>query len=159
MTGKVIIDGWNICWKIPELAVLLNRDLSMVRKKLDILLQTYFRNRKITWQVIYDGQPGISPVASHDKKAHVRFSKKPQSADSLILNFLRKQKKAGEWTVISSDRELTGKASQLGARIQSAEDFINRMQTNRRTKQSGLKEEPSLSADEMEFWKKQFGQG
>ena len=57
----------------------------------------------------------------------VRFARRPQTADDLIVAFLRKSPQPGQHAVVTNDRELGGRARQLGASVMSAHDFAAKM--------------------------------
>lgn len=154
MTNKIIIDAWNVCWKIPDIAQIITEDLALARQKFNILIKNYFTNKSTIYKIIYDGQPGIINSYDNDK---IQFSKNPQSADQKIITFLKVQKKPDLWTIISSDRELAGRAKNLGVNAISSEDFISKLIKKKiNYKDSPQKSNPNLSRDEINDWLKIF---
>jgi predicted RNA-binding protein with PIN domain len=157
MTNKIIIDAWNVCWKIPEIAEYIPDNLSLARKKFNLIIKNYFFNKKSVYKIIYDGQPGIIGSKHELKGQDIQFSRNPQSADQKILSFLKFQKNPSLWTVISSDRELTGRAKNAGVNVVSSEQFISKLQ---KTKVSSIvnskKENPNLSKNEINDWLELF---
>jgi predicted nucleic acid-binding protein len=157
MTNKIIIDAWNVCWKIPEIAELIPDNLSLARKKFNLIIKSYFHNKKSVYKIIYDGQPGIISSKHEFKNQDIQFSRNPQSADQKILSFLKIQKNSSLWTLISSDRELTGRAKNAGVKIVSSQQFISKLQ---KTKVSSIvnskKENPNLSKNEINDWLELF---
>ena len=153
MTNKIIIDGWNVCWKIPEISEYIPDNLPMARKKLNIAVSNYFSNKKSVYKIIYDGQPGIVQSNVEFRNQQIQFSKKPQNADQKILTFLKLQKNPTKWTVITSDRELSGRAKNLGALIVSSEEFIQKINKKRKNIiDDSKKNNPNLSKDEIKNW-------
>jgi hypothetical protein len=57
MTNKIIIDGWNVCWKIPEIAELIPNHLERARNRLNTLIKIFFQGKKVEYKIFYDGQP------------------------------------------------------------------------------------------------------
>ena len=47
MTNKIIIDAWNVCWKIPDIASLIPDNLQNARKKFNQLVKNYLINKNI----------------------------------------------------------------------------------------------------------------
>ena len=153
MTNKIIIDGWNVCWKIPEIAEIIPTNLSLARQKFNALIKNYFQKKSSIYKIIYDGQPGIISSKYELRGQDIQFSKNPQSADQKILNFLKIQKKPSLWTIISSDRELTGRAKNTGVNVISSEQFISKLMKGKNNEVvDPKKENPNLSKNEINDW-------
>ena len=153
MTSKIIIDGWNVCWKIPEIAQLIPDKLTIARQRFNSLVKIYFQKKSSISKIVYDGQPGIISSKGELKGQDIQFSKNPQNADQKIIAFLKRQNNPALWTVISSDRELTGRAKNLGASSLSSEQFITKLMKGRTSEISNPKKEnPNLSKNEINDW-------
>jgi len=153
MTNKIIIDGWNVCWKIPQIAQLIPDQLETARNNLNNLVKNYYQLKKVQYKIIYDGQPGMVQNEFIHKHGEIRFSKNPQKADHLIINFLKKQKNASSWTVVTSDSELSFKARNLNASVLSSETFINKIvQKGKIDREVSVKQNPNLSQNEIDLW-------
>ena len=157
MTDKIIIDGWNLAWKIPHIAAEIPGNLERARVQLNLLLKNYFQERKTQFKVIYDGKRGIVQQSGYDRSVDTRFSRDPEKADQLIVKFIHRQKKPAQWTVITSDRELAGRIKGLGAQVVDADVFLEKI-LNRvpQQKESSSKMEPNLDSRELEFWLRTF---
>jgi predicted RNA-binding protein with PIN domain len=157
MTDQLLIDGWNVCWKIPEIASCIPDRLREARHKFSLLIKIALTNKKVSYQIIYDGQPGMATGHTARKESHIRFSKNPEKADHLIISFLQKQQKPGKWTVITSDRELARKAKALEAQVLASDDFIAYLQKNKNQQRDRAdKDTPVLSHQEIEYWLQKF---
>ena len=156
MRNHIIIDGWNVCWKIPELAELIPADLESVRIRFNRLVAGYFAGKKVIYRIVYDGQP--KTFAGHDRLSEkVIFSQNPEKADDLIIRHLKKQKNKKSWTVVTSDKRLSLQAKDLGAQSVSAEDFIKRLQFKKPGKfENDQKLNPKIDEDEITYWMDQF---
>jgi len=153
MTNKIIIDAWNIIWKIPEISKLIPNDLAQARTKFNLLVKNFFQNKKSVYKIIYDGQPGIISSKYEFKGQDIQFSKNPESADQKILSFLKNQKNPSQWTIISSDRELSGRAKNIGVMVISSEEFIIKLKKNRiHFDGDSKKNNPNLSKNEINDW-------
>lgn len=153
MTNKIIIDAWNVCWKIPEIASLIPDNLEQARRQFNQLLKIYFHGKSVKYKIIYDGQPGIFSSNAEFRGQDIHFSKNPESADQKIINFISSQQKAAQWTVITSDRDLANKVRNHGTKVISAENFIKKI--NKRIPEPPLnpkKENPNISRDEIDYW-------
>lgn len=157
MTNKIIIDAWNVIWKIPEISMLIPNDLALARTKFNLLIKNYFQNKKTVYKIIYDGQPGIISSKYEFKGQDIQFSKNPESADQKILSFLKNQKNPSQWTIISSDRELSGRAKNIGVMVISSEEFIIKLKKNRiQFAGNSKKDNPNLSKNEINDWLELF---
>lgn len=112
-----IIDGYNLGHKLPNAAVHLKR--GETDKAIQIIL-SYIRSAlpsggKII--VVFDGKKGYFPDQPHPSGFTVKFSRKPQTADDIIRNFIRNQSHPKNWTVISSDNEIIYTAQDMGAKV------------------------------------------
>jgi len=157
MTNQIIIDAWNVIWKIPEISELIPDDLAQARTKFNIAIKIYFQNKKSVYKIIYDGQPGIISSKNEFKGQDIQFSKNPQSADQKILSVLRLQKNPSQWTIVSSDRELSGRAKSLGVKVISSEEFILKLRKSRiQINEDSKKNNPNLSKNEINDWLELF---
>ena len=156
MTNKIIIDAWNVIWKIPSLSSLIPEKLEQVRSKFNMIIKNYYYSKNVDYKIIYDGQPLIY-LQDQKQDPKVSFSRNPEKADDVILKFLKKQSSPGHWTVITSDRHLSHQAKNIGAQILSTESFIARLNksvTERRT--SGAKADPQVKKEDISYWLDKF---
>ena len=157
MTNKIIIDGWNLAWKIPRIAAEIPGNIERARVQLNILLKNYFQGRNTQFKVIYDGKPGIVQQRGYDRSVDTRFSQDPEEADQLIVRYIRRQKRPGQWTVITSDRELSGRITGLGAQVVDAALFLEKILSREQDQgESSAKTEPNLDPQELEYWLRTF---
>jgi len=157
MTNKIVIDAWNVIWKMPSLSSLIPGNLEQVRSKFNSIIKNYYYNKNVTYRIIYDGQPHI---LSHDQKQdpHVSFSSNPEKADDVIISFLNKQSDPKQWTVITSDRYLSHRARNVGAQISTTESFIARIQKTIKNRQtSDNHENPQIKKEDISYWLDKFG--
>ncbi len=156
MTDHLIIDAWNVCWKIPEIACDIPDRSRAARQKFNSLVKNSLADKKVIYRIVYDGQADILAEESV-KNPHILFSKHPVKADQLIISFLHKQHKPQQWTVVTSDRELAHKARAQDARVISSDDFISRLRKHeqRPADQSG-KNDALLSRQEIDYWLQKF---
>jgi len=151
-----IIDGHNLIPEIPGL------DLQDIDDELQLIemLQEFCRLRRKQVDIYFDNAPpGQLRV---QKFGHVTafFTRAGQSADHAIAQKLHLLgKKARNWTVVSSDREVQASARAARATVITAQNFaIQLIQT---ISDSGTNDsssgEPVMSPQELEEWLKLFG--
>jgi len=152
-----IIDGHNLIPEIPGL------DLQDIDDEMQLIemLQEFCRLKRKQVEIYFDNAPpGQLRV---QKFGHVTafFTRSGQSADQAIgqkLHLLGK--KARNWTVISSDREVQSSARTARATVITAQNFaIQLMQAISNSGTSDTSpEEPVMSPQELEEWLKLFGE-
>ncbi len=157
MTNKIIIDGWNLAWKIPQISAYIPDDLERARVQLNLMLNNYFQKRKVQFKVVYDGKPGIATQAGYDRSVDTKFSRDPDKADQLIVRFIRQQKYPRRWTVITADRGLADQVRGLGAQVIDSDTFLNKMiRSVPDRSEISSKTDPNLKPDELDFWLRTF---
>jgi predicted RNA-binding protein with PIN domain len=157
MTNKIIIDGWNLAWKIPEIAKFIPDNLPRARKLLNTRLKNYYQQKKVNLKIIYDGKPGIIDYESSGRQIDIHFSQDPEKADHLIVKFLKKEKFPHQWSVITSDRELATKVRNAGALAISSDTFLRKFRSfSSQHGNNEAKSSPQLSKEEINFWLKKF---
>ena len=148
----LIVDGYNVIRRLPELREREAESLEAGRTALVSLLAAYRRSRghhRIT--VVFDGQGGPPGPSGGQRMAgiDVRFSRPGETADRLIAR-LAQEGRSGA-LVISSDREVGRLASAAGAAAASCEEFAARLEAAAVANVKGGEEE---DADERPAGKK-----
>jgi predicted RNA-binding protein with PIN domain len=157
MTNKIIIDAWNVIWKMPSLSPLIPDKLEQVRSKFNMIVKNYYIKKNVTFKIIYDGQPLIY-VQNPKQNPNVSFSKNPQKADDVIINYLSKQANPEQWTVITSDRYLSHRVKNTGGQIATSESFIAKIHKSiTKRPVSDDNNEPQINKDDISYWLDKFG--
>lgn len=146
-----LIDGHNLIPFVHGISLdQLDDELRLIE-----VLEAYFRKIRKKAIVFFDrGQPGSEPEI---KRGFVtaRFTRAPLIADQAIRNQLRQTgKAAGNFTVVSSDREVSNFAQQKGARAIPSWEFAAAIRQSDKS-QGGGKINPE---DDLDYWLKQFGE-
>jgi predicted RNA-binding protein with PIN domain len=156
MTNKIIIDAWNVIWRIPSLSPLIPKKLEQVRSKFNMIIKNHYVRKNVEYKIIYDGQPHVYPI-NQKQDPKVSFSRNPEKADELIIKFLKKQSSPKLWTVITSDRYLAHQAKNLGAHILSTEIFITKIiKSDSNWNISPTKSDPQINNEDISYWKDKF---
>jgi predicted RNA-binding protein with PIN domain len=123
MTQLYIIDGYNLLFKITKSYKELSQKKEVILEKLSIAATTY----SLEMILVFDGKRKDQIEASYENFKNLRIIHTPnlQSADSFIISLVEQNTSPGLYTIVSSDREVTGKANQLGAHILSVSQFLN----------------------------------
>jgi predicted RNA-binding protein with PIN domain len=124
----IIVDGYNLIRRLPELREQERLELAAGRAALCALLAAYRRVRghhRIT--VVFDGQ-GNPAGAKAERVAgiDVRYSRPGETADRLIVRLAQEGRDGA--LVVSSDRAVAGAATAAGATAASCEEFAARLE-------------------------------
>jgi predicted RNA-binding protein with PIN domain len=137
-----LIDGDNLLGSWPG-----RRRSDAERRKLAVELGRMALTERRRIITVFDGRP--QPATSYG--ADVHFSGPGRSADSLILDLLRREEDRRGWIVVTSDRSLGDQCRYLEARVERCDLFRKRLSGR------GESEKPERE-EELEYWLEQFGE-
>lgn len=153
-----LIDGHNVIAALPDLGLDDEND----EAKLVLKLRGFAARAKTKCTVIFDsGLPaGASSLSTGAVK--VVFASGQSSADAVIGRRISQIRDAGNWTLVSSDREIVGHARRQGMRLLSSAEFARRLRGDDGRKHQAAPlpsgpEKPNPSDDDTDHWLKQFG--
>lgn len=122
-----LIDAYNFGHMLAAARSWLQKGAT--QKAIPIILSAIQQRVKPRSKVVavFDGR-AENPGASVQSFANIRvlFSRKPQTADDIIRDFIRRQTKPELWTVVSSDTEIVYTARDMGAKTISSASFAKR---------------------------------
>lgn len=153
----VVIDGHNLIGEIPEISLADPED--------EMALIRYLRERDPTpsgkMVVFFDRAAPGSRNHQLVEGIKVHFVRPPLTADEAIVDFLEGlQGEAANWTVVSSDLGVKGKAGALGSRVLSCPEYLDRLSSAGKDVAGGLeKPEKGLSEEEIRRWERLFREG
>lgn len=146
-----LVDGHNL---IPKLGLRL--DSIDDENELIAILQEFCRLEDRQVEVFFDGAP--APQAGSRKSGAVtaHFVRLGSTADDAIRNQLKRLgKKAKNWTVVSSDRQVQADARGVRAEVISSDSFAA-MLKQARNRAPKPNDERKMSEKELEEWLKLF---
>jgi predicted RNA-binding protein with PIN domain len=163
---SLIIDGFNLIYKFPELeAMMYYGQLNPARSGLLEKLKEYQRIKKPAIRVVFDGKKDKSIETASEKigKIDVYYSL-DYSADYLIKQFIKKDINPKMVIVITSDKDIINYVTRRGAKNITSEKFAETvnavLEESRQEKEFNqeicLKENPSVSDEEISYWVKIF---
>jgi len=146
----IIVDGYNLILRTPDLKPAGGRTLAESRQKLENLL-AWMMGPEVRFLVVYDGADGIGHPG-RSGPIETRFSKPPQTADDLIRALVEDLVDRNDsLTVVTSDAEVARHARAMGADIALADLFL--ASAIGPTGNTEVPEKPaSLSKKELEEW-------
>ena len=116
-----LIDGHNLIHALPDISLEDPEDeVALILK-----LRGWLAHQRKKAIVVFDGgiPGGYSRTLSSSDMEVVFSSYKRSTADRIIMKRLEKIRDAGNWTVVTSDREILDFARRIGARAVSSQDF------------------------------------
>lgn len=132
-----ILDGYNFLFRLSKTYKVL------IEQKKQILssISKWVSLHKIRMTFVFDSKQKdrFEAIRSHLKQLEIIYTPTHQSADDYIIQLIEKASHPAQKTVVSSDREVTGKAKQLGAKTQTIEQFLSwivKKKGKKRTKNS-----------------------
>ncbi|NQT23344.1 MAG: NYN domain-containing protein [Candidatus Omnitrophica bacterium] len=118
----IILDGYNVIYKIPELTAKLNESLKAARTALAMLLSTwkkkYLYNRAY---IVFDGKDNVTLEYPQNKVCGIDcfFTGSGEEADERIIALVRKYGASSEITVISDDNKVRNNCKAFGVKVES----------------------------------------
>jgi predicted RNA-binding protein with PIN domain len=127
MAIHIIIDGYNLIRRSPELAALDRQDLQQGREALVDMLAAYKKVKAHRITVVFDGSSDPSLYGSRDRAKGIalRYSQGGESADDVIRRMARRE--ASKALVVSSDREVMAAAESAGAAVMDSAAFEDKI--------------------------------
>jgi predicted RNA-binding protein with PIN domain len=129
-TEHVIIDGYNVVFRIPRLRELAGRSLEAARDELLRWVEESHRGRRERVTLVFDGER--DPVhGGRTRRGEVRvvFSEPPESADDVIRRLVEAERRRGSRTrlacrVVTSDAAVARHARLSGGKSVGVESFV-----------------------------------
>jgi predicted RNA-binding protein with PIN domain len=151
----IIVDGHNLIPKIPGLSL---SDVDDENQLIQVL-QEYCRLRRVEIECYFDKAHQGHPRIQRYGQVVAKFARPGKTADDEIKEQLKRlERRARNWTVVSSDNSVQMAARAARARILTADDFSREIQAafHQNSAKEFNSEEP-LSGEELEMWLKAFG--
>ena len=160
MKQNYIIDGYNLGFKIPSIAKWISAGDTYSAVQ---LIKNYLLNSLIQKAnqivLVFDGKAGGNSGNSKQGKMRILFSKKPETADDIIRQFIRSHQNASHWIVVSSDSEIRYTAKDMGATALSSENLIASIKkAENKTQFNTNKEKYQPENVDVNYWLKKFNQ-
>jgi len=154
----VVLDGYNIVHRSPQLKPGAGRSLREAREKLVNLLSWVMGGEPVRFLVVWDGAEKVGRD-DHAGRVEQRWSRPPEKADDLIRRIVETEiDRVGRLTVVTSDLEVARHARAMGADVSLSDLFLASAMGS--AAPGGGADEPekptSLSKSEVEEWAKLF---
>jgi predicted RNA-binding protein with PIN domain len=124
--AQLILDGYNIIHKVPQLRDHLNQSLEDARKALANFILTWARthHHKGSISIVFDGRDGI--INSSQSLCGIKciYTKTKQEADDKIISIVRNSQNKKDITVISDDNYVTNNCKAHGATVRPTQHLL-----------------------------------
>ena len=151
----IIVDGYNVILRTPQLKPGEGRTLREARAKLLNLLTWAFAPGDLQFIVVFDGADGPAP-SEREGRIEVRYSRPPQKADDVIRELVEDRvQKVERLTVVTSDLAVARHARAMGADIALADLFVASA-LGPAASETPEKPTTTLSKKELEEWARLF---
>ena len=154
----MVVDGYNLIHKMPELARLVGTDLERARDSLVSSLAVYRSQRNVKVTVVFDGRGMPADNRRQPGGVEVVFSRAPQTADQKIKTLISLERSPRSWTVVTSDNSIVIYARDYGAKTVRSEDFAAELGKPVRPMASrgGADDKPEMTKAEIAEWEEFF---
>ncbi len=131
------IDGYNLLFRFAK----SYKGVRENERKILFILNEWVTHNHLEATIVFDGRQKDPPEAIRTNLANlaVIYTPQHQTADDYILEEIAHSKEPSQDIVVSSDRELTGKAHQRGAKVKSVESFFKILTKKKKKKSSSEK--------------------
>ena len=124
--SQLILDGYNVIHKIPQLRDYLDRNLEDARKALANFMITWARthNYKGKISIIFDGRDQVYSNRSGNLCGISCIYSKDKEADERIISIVRNSQNPAEITVISDDNYVMNNCKAYGATVRLSQYLL-----------------------------------
>ena len=152
----VILDGYNVIHRTPQLRPGEGRTLRQSREKLVNLLSWVMGGEHVRYLVVFDGDAGAGRD-EREGRVEVTYSRLPEKADDVIRRLVERE--IDRWdavTVVTADLEVARHARAMGAGISLSDLFLASALGAGADEASTPEKPTTLSRSELEEWAKLF---
>ena len=126
----ILVDGYNVINRVPELTLSLNEGLESARRRLALQVSRWrHAHPGVECLVVFDGDPRYAGTAREQLLAGVRclFSKASHGGDDEIIRFVRNYRgEATDIVVVSDDNNVRNNSRAHGASVEPASFIMTR---------------------------------
>lgn len=156
MAHLIVVDGYNLIHRTPDLRPGPDRTLEQSRDKLINLLSWTVGTGDARFLVVFDGEDGPEET-SGSGRVKVRFSRRPQTADDVIRAIVEAEiDRVEQLTVVTADLEVARHARAQGATISISDLFVASLLGPQAGGSGEIEKPASLSRRELEEWAEIF---
>ncbi|NOZ06455.1 MAG: hypothetical protein GXP41_08930 [Chloroflexi bacterium] len=150
----LLIDGHNLIAKMPGMSL---ADPEDEQQLIQILRRYVWRKRKKISVVFDPGlSPGYSTPATSSRNIRVTYAPPNHTADSVIIQQVKRHRNPREVIVVTSDREIIRTVQKYGAQTISSRAFASELRAVTQPvpddNEKPMAETGAVSPDEVAYW-------
>jgi predicted RNA-binding protein with PIN domain len=143
----ILIDGHNLIGRLQGISLADPDDEEQLVRRL--MSYAAHSGKQIT--VVFDpGDTYAPPRTRRYGRVTAILAAQGTTADSVVVRTVQRSHNPGEWLVVTSDQELAGRVSRMGARTRSAGAFVADLDDQ--AAGSGDRQDAPLSSAEVDAW-------
>jgi predicted RNA-binding protein with PIN domain len=137
---QLLLDGYNVIHKIPQLQSHLNHSLEDARQALASFMITWARthHNKASISIVFDGRDGIINNSQSLCGIKCIYTKTKQEADDKIISIVRNSQNKKDITVISDDNYVINNCKAHGATVRPTQYLLQEHKTASNTESEKL---------------------
>jgi len=155
MKKRIIIDGYNLIYQIPDLRRLIERDLESARNMMVQQLAAFADKQETEVIVVFDGDANIDKPYPPHPRLRVSYSRFPERADPLIMKMIQATEPGIDLYVVSSDKEIMACVKEHHYHTLTSQKFASDLQP-KTLREAEKKFDHSMSDSELNEWIKLF---
>ncbi|RMF59569.1 MAG: hypothetical protein D6743_16115 [Calditrichaeota bacterium] len=157
--NTIIVDGYNMLLRVPDLSRFLDVSLERGRDELLARIKNYLIRRKVSVIVVFDGgETHLPPAGNNFKRLTVLFSAYPKKADPLIKDLIRRADNKKGVILVSDDGELRRFAADNGSGLLTTAEFHALLARPMQSQEIYNKFDRELTQEELDEWLRLFGE-
>jgi predicted RNA-binding protein with PIN domain len=150
-----LIDGHNLIPNVRGISLQdLDDEIALIK-----LLQTFTRKSRRKVEVFFDKAPEREARTQNYGTIKVHFVRQSITADEAIIQRLyAMEKRAKNWTVVTSDRQIAAVVKAVHATLLSSQEFAKLLQKTLDSAEKMNRQDKTLGEAEVAEWLKLFGE-
>ncbi len=150
-----LIDGHNLIPNVRGISLQdLDDEIALIK-----LLQTFARKSRRKVEVFFDKAPEREARTQNYGTIKVHFVRQSITADEAIIQRLyAMEKRAKNWTVVTSDRQIAAVVKAVHATLLSSQEFAKLLQKTLDSAEKMNRQDKTLGEAEVAEWLKLFGE-
>jgi predicted RNA-binding protein with PIN domain len=150
-----LIDGHNLIPNVRGISLQdLDDEIALIK-----LLQTFARKSRRKVEVFFDKAPEREARTQNYGTIKVHFVRQSITADEAIIQRLyTMEKRAKNWTVVTSDRQIAAVVKAVHATLLSSQDFAKLLQKTLDSTEEMNRQDKTLGEAEVAEWLRLFGE-
>jgi len=153
----LILDGYNVIHKIPQVAAQLNTSLEQARLSLSNFILTWKKQHAYNGNIciVFDGKDGSISNSQSLSGIKCVYTNTKQEADDRIISMVKNSQNSKTITVVSNDNYVTNNCKAHGAVVKAVQFLLQPSKS--RASQPDKNIDPATKKDINDYLRKEWG--